>query len=241
MVRPALRREPFFIAAVATLLLLPLYWYGKWNDLLLARVAAGAVRAELALRRGGGAGRGGRSCAGAGSAAGPPFAGLVLVLGLGAPDPAAHLVQSFQDYGPFRYEHAEGIHHPGVTCPPSGSARTARATRRTCSGGCCASPRPFPERRIPDEPVIQSGFDVYLDHGTLIYVKDRCTPEDAEGFIFVKVVPVSPGGNLPADRRRQGLRYDQLYRAGLERFGRSVAWPAGRFPRIRWTASSPGS
>ena len=37
---------------------------------------------------------------------------------------------------------------------------------------------PEPERRIPNEPIIQSGFDVYLDDGKLIYVKDRCTPED---------------------------------------------------------------
>ena len=79
-------------------------------------------------------------------------------------------------------------------------------------------PAPFPERRIPDEPVIQSGFDVYLDHGTLIYVKDRCTPEDAEERIFVKVAPVSPE-DLPTNRRRRGFRYERLYGAYPERLG----------------------
>ena len=214
-VRPAVRREPFFIAAVATLLLLPLYWYGSVNELLyrgslpallvLGWLCAGAVA------RGGGAlvRRGGLRRRAA-------FAGLVLVLGLGALSPAAHLVWSFQDYGPFRYEHAG--YTTLVDLPPE--VRRLRIARDPPDllRRLLREPAPFPERRIPNEPIIQSGFDVYLDHGTLIYVKDRCTPEDAEGFIFAKVAPVSPE-DLPADRRRQGLRYDQLYRIGLERFG----------------------
>ena len=105
VVRPAVRREPFFIAAVAALLLLPLYWYGSVNELLyrgslpallvLGWLCAGAVA------RGGGAlvRRGGLRRRAA-------FAGLVLVLGLGALSPAVHLVLSFQVYGSFRYEHA---------------------------------------------------------------------------------------------------------------------------------------
>ena len=77
VVRPAVRREPFFIAAVAALLLLPLYWYGSVNELLyrgslpallvLGWLCAGAVARGWA----GGGGGGVRSCAGAGSAAGP--------------------------------------------------------------------------------------------------------------------------------------------------------------------------
>ena len=214
-VRPAVRREPFFIAAVATLLLLPLYWYGSVNELLyrgslpalfvLGWLCAGAVA------RGGGAlvRRGGLRRRAA-------FAGLVLVLGLGALNPAAHLVWSFQDYGPFRYEHAGGT--TLVDLPPEMRRQRIARDPPGLLRRLLREPTPFPERRIPDEPVIQSGLDMYLDHGTLIYVKDRCTPEDAEGFIFAKVAPVSPE-DLPADRRRQGFRYDQLYRTGLERFG----------------------
>ena len=215
VVRPAVRREPFFIAAVATLLLLPLYWYGSVNELLyrgslpalfvLGWLCAGAVA------RGGGAlvRRGGLRRRAA-------FAGLVLVLGMGALNPAAHLVWSFQDYGPFRYEHAGAT--TLVDLPPEMRRQRIARDPPGLLRRLLREPTPFPERRIPDEPVIQSGLDVYLDHGTLIYVKDRCTPEDAEGFIFAKVAPVSPE-DLPADRRRQGFRYDQLYRTGLERFG----------------------
>ena len=214
-VRPAVRREPFFIAAVATLLLLPLYWYGSVNELLyrgslpalfvLGWLCAGAVA------RGGGA-----LVRRSGLRRRAAFAGLVLVLGMGALNPAAHLVWSFQDYGPFRYEHAGGT--TLVDLPPEMRRQRIARDPPGLLRRLLREPTPFPERRIPDEPVIQSGLDVYLDHGTLIYVKDRCTPEDAEGFIFAKVAPVSPE-DLPADRRRQGFRYDQLYRTGLERFG----------------------
>ncbi len=215
VVRPAVRREPFFIAAVATLLLLPLYWYGKWNDLLtrgslpalfvLGWLCAGAVA------RGGGAlvRRGGLRRRAA-------FAGLVLVLGLGALSPAADLVQSFQDYGPSRYEHVGDTIL--VDLPPARRRQRIARDPPDLLRRLLREPAPFPERRIPDEPVIQSGFDVYLDHGTLIYVKDRCTPEDAEERIFVKVAPVSPE-DLPTNRRRRGFRYERLYGAYPERLG----------------------
>ena len=75
---------------------------------------------------------------------------------------------------------------------------------------------PEPERRIPNEPIIQSGFDVYLDDGKLIYVKDRCTPEDLRSRIFVHAASASPE-DPPADRR--GFRYERLFNAAPERFG----------------------
>ena len=215
-VRPGLRREPFFIAAVATLLLLPAYWYGQSNDLLvrgslpalfvLGWLCAGAVA------RGGGAlmRRGGLRRRGA-------FAGLVLVLGVGALNPAAHLVRAFQEYGPYRYEHAEG-YTTLVDLPPRWRRQNIARDVPNLLRRLLREPAPFPERRIPNEPVIQSGFDVYLDDGTLIYVKERCANEDVVDLIFAKVAPVSPE-DLPADRRRKGFRYEQLFSAKPERFG----------------------
>ena len=215
-VRPAVRREPFFIAAVATLLLLPLYWYDGGGDDLLMR---GSLPALLvlgwlcagAVARGGGAlvRRGGLRRRAA-------FAGLVLVLGLGALNPAADLVWSLRGYSLFRYEHAG--YTTLVDLPPWIQRLRIVHDPPDLLRRLLREPAPFPERRIPDEPVIQSGFDVYLDHGMLIYVKDRCMPEDMEGFIFVKVAPVSPE-DLPANIRRQGFQYDQLYRAIPKRFG----------------------
>ena len=88
--------EPFFIAAVAALLLLPVYWYGQWNELLYRGSLPALLVLGLALRRGGGAGRGGARAPGRAPPPGPRSRGLVLVLGLGALTPAAHLVLSFQ-------------------------------------------------------------------------------------------------------------------------------------------------
>ena len=219
VVRPAVRREPFFIAAVATLLLLPAYWYGdaNTNDLLLrgslpALLVLGWLCAG-AVARGGGAlvRRGGLRRRAA-------FAGLVLVLGMGALGPAADLVWSLRGYSLFRYEHAGDT--TLVDLPPEWQRQNVARDPPDLLRRLLREPTPFPERRIPDEPVIQSGFDVYLDHGTLIYVKDRCTPEEVARFIFVRVAPVSPE-DLPADRRRQGLRYESLYGVfpAPERFG----------------------
>ena len=59
---------------------------------------------------------------------------------------------------------------------------------------------------------------MYLDHGTLIYVKDRCAPEDVASVFFAKVVPVNPE-DLPAVRRWRGLRYEPLRGTFSERFG----------------------
>ncbi len=214
-VRPAVRREPFFIAAVAALLLLPGYWYGQSTDLLLrgslpALFVLGWLCAGAVARGGGALGRRG------GLRRRAAFAGLVLVLGLGALNPAADLVWSLRGYSLFRYERAE--YTTLVDLSPARRRQSATRDVPDLLLRLLREPAPFPERRIPDEPVIQSGFDVYLDHGTLIYVKDRCTPEDADVLIFVKVAPVSPE-DLPADRRRRGFRYERLYDAYPERLG----------------------
>ena len=162
-------------------------------------------------------GAGGRSCAGAGSAAGPRSRDWCWCSSWGRSPRRRNWCC------PSRTTARTGTSTPKDTppwwtCPPRWRRLKIARDPPGLLRRLLREPAPFPERRIPDEPVIQSGFDVYLDHGTLIYVKDRCTPEDAEGFIFAKVAPVSPE-DLPADRRRQGFRYDRLYRAGLERLG----------------------
>ena len=146
------------------------------------------------------------------------FAGLVLVLGVGALNPAAHLVLSFQIFDPTRSEHAGYTTLVDLVAaqqveniapdPPDLLRRLLREPALF----------PEPERRIPKEPIIQSGFDVYLDDGKLVYVKDRCTPEDLKSRFFVKVFPVDPE-DLPAGPRWKGLRYTRLFTVEPERFG----------------------
>ena len=54
------------------------------------------------------------------------------------------------------------------------------------------------------QPAIESGFDVHLVDDSLIYVKERCGPEDAEAAFFLAVEPVDPEDLSPA-RRRHGF------------------------------------
>ena len=62
------------------------------------------------------------------------------------------------------------------------------------------------------EPAAQSEFDIYLDAegGTLSYLKEPCSEEDARGRFYLSVRPVEIG-DLPEDRRELGhesLRFD---------------------------------
>ena len=93
------------------------------------------------------------------------FAGLVLVLGMGALSPAADLAWSLRGYSLFRYEHAE--YTTLVDLPPEWRRQNVARDPPGLLRRLLRKPAPFPERRIPNEPVVQSGFDVYLDHGTL--------------------------------------------------------------------------
>ena len=256
VVRPALRREPFFIAGVATLLLLPLYRYGGGYDLqmrgslpalfLLSWLCADAIarRGGVLIRHGGY-----RRAA---------FAGLVLVLGVGAPTTAAELARAVGGYGSFRYEHAGNTTlvdlHPGWR-----SQNVARDVPDLLRW-LLREPASFPKRRPPSEPIVRAVFDVYLDGGRLIYVKDRCTLADItlkeQRDFFLSVTPVNPA-DLPWHRRRFG--FVKLHVWALDRWpwrsivldgrcllgaslpGYPVArivtgqrWRGGRPPRIVW-------
>ena len=149
------------------------------------------------------------------------FAGLVLVLGLGALSPAAQLVLSFQDYGPFRYEHAEG-YTTLVDLPPEVRRLKIARDPPGLLRRLLREPAPFPERRIPDEPVIQSGFDVYLDHGTLIYVKDpksRWHTRGCGGVHLREGGPREPGGSAGGPPTARAPIRSTCTAPALERLG----------------------
>ena len=135
------------------------------------------------------------------------FAGLVLVLGMGVPTTAAELARAVGGYGSFygsfRYEHAGNT--TLVDLPPAWRRQNvARDVPDLLGGACCASPRPSPSAVRRASPSSRSVFDVYLDGGRLIYVKDRCTPADVmKKRLFLYVTPVNPA-DLPRHRRRFG-------------------------------------
>ena len=54
------------------------------------------------------------------------------------------------------------------------------------------------------EPVARNHFDLYLQDGKLLFLREPCAPSDAEARFFVHVHPVD-GGELPRERRRYGF------------------------------------
>ena len=56
-------------------------------------------------------------------------------------------------------------------------------------------------------PVAQSDFDLYMRGNALTYFKEPCAPRDADGRLFLHIIPADVA-DLPADRREFG--YDNL-------------------------------
>ena len=203
VVRPALRREPFFIAAVAALLLLPVYYYGDANDLQMrasqpALFVLSWLCARAVVRRGGAIVR----CGGVARRA--AFGGLMLVLGTGAVTPVAELARAADGYGWFRYEHAG--HTTLVDLNAVWRRQNVARDVPDLLRWLLREPGIVHERRTPGKRLVRSDFDVYLDGGTLIYVKERCTPADVDGntILFLRVAPADPA-DLPRRHRRSGF------------------------------------
>ena len=57
---------------------------------------------------------------------------------------------------------------------------------------------------VSTEPVARSQFDVYIDGGTLYYVKEPCADADTQTPFFLHVVPADLN-NLPDERRQHGF------------------------------------
>ena len=75
------------------------------------------------------------------------------------------------------------------------------------------------------DPVLRSGFDVFVLDGLLVYVKENCSAEDASRRFFVFVHPVSDDSLTPRQRRKGGvadLRFD-FDRNGFRIDGRCIA------------------
>ena len=70
-----------------------------------------------------------------------------------------------------------------------------------------------------------SGFDIYLDGDTLVYVREPCEVGDARGHFSLVISPARVG-ELPDRRARNGVdrRGFFFYQRGAERGGKCVAW-----------------
>ena len=199
VLRPELRREPFFVAGVATLLLLPHMFFGWYNDLLMR----GGMPALLVLCYycADVIAQDGREIA----CAGPNFrrfalAGVIMVLCVGALTPYIELARAIRSDIAFRYERsgyttfALPLKLQRSNTAPEIPDLLRRLLRKADAG----------PRREKAEPIIRSDFDVYLSKNTLTYFKKPCASADIEAMFFLHLSPVDVN-DLPDHRQQHGF------------------------------------
>lgn len=188
LLRPQLLREPWFGVCVATLLLLPWYSLGKWNDL----VVRGLIPAQMLLCYFCAhtilAGRS-EALQGARAALRAPLVGLVAVmLGLGAVSPLIDLTRANNDHDSrvARYAQLGPGHSILFNVSPEfhsqyvayETAGWYRGILRENGGNFGFSPQGV-------ELIASSEFDVYLVEGrAAAFAKSPCKPEDV-AFRFI--------------------------------------------------------
>ena len=199
VLRPRLRREPFFIASLITLGLLPWYQYGDGHFLARAALPSLLVLCRYCvdiwarpLRRG--------------------AAALLLILGLGALTSLSVLADALQRLDPVMY--AQDVQaarmtlfdlpwlwqHENIAFAPSPALRTLLRTP-----GLSRPPAP------PGQLVARGAWDIYweADANRLVYLKTPCawTDERADATEFFLQV-------LPASRADFGVTWDMAAAGG---------------------------
>ena len=210
VVRPELRRDPFFVASVATLLIMPLFIYGHVNDLLRrgalpALIVLAWFCARTVVLRG-------PSIVWQGGRRRLAFAALAAVLAMGILAPLTELARAFQRSGAFRYEqvgYTTLVDLPAMWRRQNVAQDIPPALRLLLRDPGSSAPR-----TARGELLSRSVFDIYLDDGRLIYVKDSCTPSELEQWFFVRLVPRNMD-DLPAYRARGGFDRGFGYRPAL--------------------------
>lgn len=192
--RPALRREPFFLACLATLLLLPLYTFGYFNamrhGLSAARMLLAVFCAAVALQPSRRDRRWLR-------------AALVAALALGAVNPVREWTDGLRQRLPFRYAAS-----PLTTLLVPHSTWYLRQyvafARPPLLAALLKAPAPVAAPRL-GAPDVRGPVDVHWDGRSLIYAQAPCRPSTAES-LFLQVRPTTFAAFEPAW---------QFYRLGL--------------------------
>ena len=193
VLRPRLLREPFFIASMATLLILPWYVFGLWNDLmtrgaLTALVLLSLFGASVIVGEGYEIVRSGRLYRRA------ALAGLLVILGIGAVTPFFDLARANNDhdFNVFRYEQlgedysivpilGARFHNQYVTYEHPGwlrrLLRNAAEETRTLDRG---------------EQIIRSVYNVHLRKNRLVYIREQCSESEENSRFLLHTFPLNP-------------------------------------------------
>ena len=212
VLRPELRREPFFVAGVATLLLFPWVFFEQSNNLLMRGGGGGGMPALLVLCYycADVIARDGREIA----CAGPNFrrfalAGVISVLCVGAFTPGVELARAIRNDIPFQYERsgyttfALPILWQRENTAPDISDLLRRLLRKAD-----ASPR-----REKAELVSRAGFNVYLNENErqLVYVKELCSRDDLGSLVLEVIRSDAPTEWSVVEMRSMGDACGALY------------------------------
>lgn len=214
LLRPRIWREPIFIASLATLLLLPLYYFGLHNDLVLRGLVPALAllccfTSESILDGRWGSGQAGRTSRRI------VFSGLaVAVLGIGAVSPLFELARAnnernsgvarYADMAPHRSILqipwvSPAVHYQYIAQQmPGWYRRMLRAASNEAVGPVARG-----------ETLISSTYTVYRDGRRLVYVNDTCGSAEADTRFFLQVVPAY-AGTLPPGRSH--FSYDFAFR-----------------------------
>ena len=199
IIRPKLRREPFFIASAATLILLPLYMFGLYNDLparaslppliLLCWFSAETIAAHVRTR----AYLQWRHSIG--------IACIAAVLAIGSVTAFVELARAQKDDG-WRFRH-ENINYTALVDLGENWLKAKTAYDIPAALLLLLDDDPQPRYEGMDL-IIQSEFDIYRDGTRLIYTKKPCNRADTQPRFFLHVIPVDQA-DLPGDRRQHGF------------------------------------
>ena len=202
ILRPRMRKNPFFVASLATLLFFPLYSLGLFNDLVMRGVmpalfilcyycADTLVGSSIDIETRGSVIKL------------SPFAFVVIVLAIGAVTPLVELTRANNnhEFGLVRHEQLgdelsiRGIleeNYPEGYVPLYLTNEIPDWYLRLMGHATYIQPP------ATGDLVIRSTYDVYFDGRTLIYKKDSCSQEERGTYFFVQVVPLDQE-SLPND------------------------------------------
>ena len=228
-VRPQLRRDPFFVASLLTLLLLPLYHFGQAGDLRANGSRPAIVLLiwfcveTLPVQRLRLAWKGPRDRRYA-------VLGLVLVWGLGAVTAAQELAHNLRDVYPFRYA-AHARHTTLVDLPTAWQRQNIAPAPPALLGALLRETANRDRGFRRGELIVRGAWDLYWAENRLVYVKAPCVPADMEE-LYVQAVPADRARHAAAFRR---LRMDPFGYRYLFHQGRQIGhacgliWPAPAF------------
>ncbi len=231
--RPQMREDRFFLVSVGTLLMLPVYTYGYFNDLGMraslpallilcwycADVVANPKIGPLRRQRKSRTKRRQRPAVRRATKRNPAPTDatetrrnrtrlalvclLVTVLVVGAVTPLHELTRAYENVGTFRYQHM-------LTSISTNTPRPAW-TQFVADDVSAAVRSVLREREDTGsvdgrwEPVIRSEFDVYRNGKLLLYTKPSCTEAEDLGPVFFVDVWPQHVRDLPEHRQPRGF------------------------------------